>query len=658
MTSILTDSVALPPAGPSCKPGGWLRSVRTALTSTSAVLLAIGILAGQAPAEVVKVGAGSYLIKEGGKTSPIKSPNFKGAAPTTQWFTNLVFQGKNAEREYPHPLAVRPTGSGLQIYYPGTAIKSTPGGIIAQMPKEGDLLLTCSEGGTFSDVQLDAYTDWFIRVAFTTGGKGMQVSYGHGSPFIYAVFDKGGASISGGQIKVWAGTDKDAVLGITVNGKNHYALFGPSGSTWTGLDTGKLVNQPNGKAYFALALLPDATPETLNLFKKYAYTHVTDTKVAWKFEPEIGAMKVTYTFTTKPYEGTETGTLTALYPHQWKHTTDKLTNLTKLTYDSVRGTMKVATGPSFTTVTPIQGVLPMLPPQGIQDKARMAGYIKQSMPGGGGFGDTYSEGKNLGKWASTGEIAELLGDKPAQQQVEKELKRRLETWFTATPDKGSAVFTYNPTWGILVGQKGSYGSDWPFNDHHFHYGYFLRAAAEVARCDPAWAAEDKWGGMVKMIIRDIANPDREDKMFPFMRCFDRYAGHSWASGDAGFSDGNNQESSSESMNAWYGMTMWGAATGDTAMRDLGLYLYTTEMTAILEYWFDMEGTNFPKDFPQVGLGMCWGGKGAWGTWFSGNPDCIYGINFLPYTPGSIYLVRYPEYIKRAYPSISEDSQGR
>ena len=31
----------------------------------------------------------------------------------------------------------------------------------------------------------------------------------------------------------------------------------------------------------------------------------------------------------------------------------------------------------------------------------------------------------------------------------------------------------------------------------------------------------------------------------------------------------------------------------------------------------------------MGLGMVWGGKGAFGTWFSGDPDCIYGINFLP-----------------------------
>jgi endoglucanase Acf2 len=313
--------------------------------------------------------------------------------------------------------------------------------------------------------------------------------------------------------------------------------------------------------------------------------------------------------------------------------------------------MKIATGPSFTTLTPIQGILPMLPPQGIQDKARMDGYVKQNLPRGGGFGDTYSEGKTLGKMATISEIAELVGDQDTHTQCISELKRRLENWFSATPGKGSPVFVYLSNWNTLVGQKGSFGSDWPFNDHHFHYGYFIRAAAEVARCDPAWAADDKWGGMVKMIIREVATPDRNDKMFPFIRCFDRYAGHSWASGDSGFSDGNNQESSSESMNAWYGIALWGAATGDTALRDLGLYLYTTEMTAIEEYWFDVGDTNFPKGWGRVGLGMVWGGKGAYGTWFSGDADCIYGINYLPYTPGSVYLIRQQDYIKRASPVI-------
>ena len=217
------------------------------------------------------------------------------------------------------------------------------------------------------------------------------------------------------------------------------------------------------------------------------------------------------------------------------------------------------------------------------------------------------------------------------------------------PDKRKGVFTYNPDWGILVGRPASYGSDWPFNDHHFHYGYFVRAAAEVARVDPAWA--DKWGGMVNVLIRELANPNRDDKMFPFMRCFDRYEGHGWASGNAEFGAGNNEESSSESMNAWYGIAMWGAATGDTATRNLGLYMFTMEMTAIEEYWFDVSGTNFPKEYPHAGVGMVWGTGGGWGTWFSGDPDCIHGIQYLPYTPGSVYLIRYPDYIKRAWPTI-------
>ena len=86
-------------------------------------------------------------------------------------------------------------------------------------------------------------------------------------------------------------------------------------------------------------------------------------------------------------------------------------------------------------------------------------------------------------------------------------------------------------------------------------------------------------------------------MFPYIRCFDKYAGHSWASGDANFADGNNQESSSESLNAWYGMMLWGEATGDKTVRDTGLSLFNTERTAVEEYWFDVSDTNFPKEFP-------------------------------------------------------------
>ena len=75
------------------------------------------------------------------------------------------------------------------------------------------------------------------------------------------------------------------------------------------------------------------------------------------------------------------------------------------------------------------------------------------------------------------------------------------------------------------------------------------------------------------------------------------------------------------------------------------------MTSIEESWFDVSATNWPKSYPHQGVGMVWGNGAGWGTWFSGDPDCIHGIQYLPYTPGSVYLIRYPDYIKRAWPTI-------
>lgn len=100
--------------------------------------------------------------------------------------------------------------------------------------------------------------------------------------------------------------------------------------------------------------------------------------------------------------------------------------------------------------------------------------------------------------------------------------------------------------------------------------------------DPQWAKE--WGGMVYEMIGDIANVNRDGKgynansptKYPFLRNFDIYEGHSWASGvsnyeydengelvdkKGGLSGGNNQESSSEAINAWASLILWGEAVG-------------------------------------------------------------------------------------------------
>ena len=55
----------------------------------------------------------------------------------------------------------------------------------------------------------------------------------------------------------------------------------------------------------------------------------------------------------------------------------------------------------------------------------------------------------------------------------------------------------------------------------------------------------------------------------------------------GLSGGNNQESSSESVNAWSSLILWGEAVGDERIRDLGIYMYTTEIAAIEDYYYDV-----------------------------------------------------------------------
>ncbi|KPC73414.1 hypothetical protein ADL35_27615, partial [Streptomyces sp. NRRL WC-3753] len=97
------------------------------------------------------------------------------------------------------------------------------------------------------------------------------------------------------------------------------------------------------------------------------------------------------------------------------------------------------------------------------------------------------------------------------------LQDRLEEWFTAG---GASEFSYDTEWKTLTGYPASYGSDSELNDHHFHYGYYVYAAAIVAQYDAGWAADSAWGGMVKTLIRDTANPSRTDTAFPFLRGFD------------------------------------------------------------------------------------------------------------------------------------------
>ncbi|WP_128984776.1 glycosyl hydrolase [Streptomyces roseicoloratus] len=621
----------------------------------------LGPAAAPAAAATVPVGAGSYsdtrppgtsgpTTNTGTPVTPKVTPAAQGKpVPTNDWWSSLAFQryGDNpySTPMYGHPLTYQATSGGLDIGYP-TSPSIVGDGRQYEFAHKRDLTLGLT-GLNAPDTKADAWSDWTVTPYWSDGARTLRTTIGHGSPFVYAQGSGGNAQITtAGTPTVFA--DQGNVLGITVAG-HHYALFAPTGTDWnvngTTISTGL-----GGKNYFSVAVLPST--DALATFKKYAFSFVTGSRVDWSTSG--GSVRATYTLTTEAKEGTERGTLQALYRHQWLHTTDALT---PYTYVSPRGTMKVRESASFTTVQKAAPVLPGLPRAGAVDtatlRARLNEVANASDPFSGAV-DTYWTGKALGKLAQLVPLADQIGETAIRDRLLTLMKGRLQDWFTAG---GANEFSYDPTWKTLTGYPASYGSDSELNDHHFHYGYYVYAAAIVAQYDQAWAADSAWGGMVKTLVRDTANPARTDGAFPFLRGFDVYAGHSWASGHQGFAAGNNQESSSESTNLSAALVLWGSATGDNALRDLGSYLLATEGEAIAQYWFDADQQVFPASFGHDTAGMVWGSGAAYATWWTANPEEIHGINVLPVTGGSLQLGGHKEAIRRNIAEMERENGG-
>ncbi len=458
------------------------------------------------------------------------------------------------------------------------------------------------------------------------------------------------------------GAQDGRVAVVTVAGRP-YGIFAPTGATWEWAQPTELVLRlPATARYFSVAGLPDASEATVAEFAEVAYAFPTDTRVEWAYDERASKVRSTFRVETVAKEGTNLTTLMGLYPHHWSGMASPPAS--KHGYDSVRGRIRLIAGNSFTVERTFRGVVPVW--GGLQDSASKedvtsllvgdlakSGQLFTKMGRG-----TYWVGKGLGALAQLMSVAEAEGETKARDKLLDTLKSRFESWFSG---RGSTYFVEDARIGSFLGVPQEYNSITDMNDHHFHYGYWVMAAAHVALRDPDWASPEKWGGMVGKIIADIATDERGRADFPFIRNFDPYEGHSWASGDANFDDGNNQESSSEAVNAWAGLVFWGEATGNSRLRDLGVYLLTSEIASVNQYWFDLDRQVLDPEYGKPFASMVFGGKYAYNTWWTQEPRQILGINMLPITTASTYLGADPAYVRRlveALPAEVRAYRGR
>ncbi|MGC4768357.1 glycosyl hydrolase [Micromonospora sp. DT44] len=654
---------------------------RWALAAATALALVVGGLTIPVTraAEAAGVGAGSYTTTPVGalptgcgqmSSNPRQFATANapaGAVPTNDWWSSLLW--KRTDCAFSEPLHAHPTSydtftDGLGFSANSTpAISGTATGVGEyHYPYVQDIRVGVA-GLAAPQVKVDGWTDWTVSPYWSDGARTLRATIGHGLPFAYFQATGGDAVIgTSGTPEVWS--NSGTTIGFRVNGHD-YVAYAPSGASWT-VSGGRISSTLAGRGYFSVALLPPTASaseraDLATTYGRYAHAHVTGTRVSYSYDPSTNGLSTTYAFTTTAREGSATQTVVSLYPHQWK----SLAGSTPITptYPSARGRIKVLTGISqFRTAMTFQGVLPELPAVGDgsgSDLSTLTGHLAaaRSNPMDQRGNDTYWTGKGLGRAARIAEIADLVNDTTTRDSALNAIRSTLTDWLTASTGKTSKLFYYDANWGTLIGYPASYGSDQELNDHHFHYGYYIAAAATLAKFDPTWAASSRYGGMVDLLIRDANNYRRDDTRFPYLRDFDIYAGHDWASGHGSFGSGNNQESSSEGMNFANALIQWGQVTGDTAVRDAGIFLYTTQAAAIQEYWFDVSDQNFPAAFGHSTVGMVWGDGGAYATWFSGEPEMIQGINLLPVTGGHLYLGANPAYVRTNYAELVRNNGG-
>jgi endo-1,3(4)-beta-glucanase len=222
---------------------------------------------------------------------------------------------------------------------------------------------------------------------------------------------------------------------------------------------------------------------------------------------------------------------------------------------------------------------------------------------------------------------------------------------------------HETAWGGIVSSAsyttGDPGADFGntyYNDHHFHYGYFIYTAAVIGYLDPTWLADNK--DYVNSLVRDIANPSTEDNYFPVSRMFDWYHGHSWAHGLYETFDGKDEESSSEDSMSAYAIKMWGRTIGDANMEARGNLQLAITARALQSYFlYTSSNTIEPANFIGNKVsGILFENKIDHTTYFGTNIEYIEGIHMLPLLPSST-LTRTQEFVSEEWNTYFDNGRA-
>lgn len=614
---------------------GTSNTATATITATTAAAPTTGLRA------AISTAAPSYANAVSAFGPDSTKHSLSGALPTNAWFENfMVGSGHEAINIFPYE--VKSTVQGLDMCVP--PLNTTfPNSVLATMLQTFSFqsIGTNGQPQPTTTQKLTSFSDLGCKMTWTASGGSMNadivrgmgmvsMNYTNLRPYVYtqnAILSVNGTAVGD------AGTFTGTKFKFALNNGQTWIMYTTSSVTFTMSLSSKLVFAANFSGTIRLAILPTGATES-------------------SLDSSVGAVPTGGSVTlsmanntaTQTFSFTKTGTgnlLMYALPHH-QRILSGATYLSTYKLRTLRGEMIAVSGDTWTLQVPMPSV-GWNPKNPIQSGKLAA--VQSALTADASFvphmNDPYFGGKQGAKAAHLALIADQVGNTGVRDTLVGRLRTWLNTYLGGT---AATKLFYDTAWGGVVSEKGltDQGADFGngmYNDHHFHYGYVIYAAAVMAKFDPSWATTAN-KAKINDLIRDIANPSNTDTYFTQMRHWDWYEGHSWAAGHFEFGDNRNSESTSEGVNAYYGIHLWGVATANTQLTNLGRFLMASEILTAQVYWqVKQSDTIYPEPFKKFGVvGIVWSNKVDHATWFGAQQEYINGIQMIPTNPTTEALV--------------------
>ena len=621
-----------------------------------------------------------------------KTPQKAGAAlqkhtMTHRWWGSIPFIGEmktgdpnGAGYITPDPFLARLSERGARLLASPSGLKSDAFGFGYSVPdpfsEVFDGIAIANTAHSNMNVMLLDYSDGAVTAGWFDGDVAvMTATFVYGSPYVFFEVLSGSAQLktlraNSGEKGLWYQSGNSLGVWTNVAGNlSHFLVIGDIGTTFRNVESDVIDIAASGGS-FTVAWAPDEDETFRDTLISYARNVIDAVNIDFHVEQQTSSVRVSHQYVDS--NGELVRTLAGLMPLHWKRTQLDETQVAGTTR-SARGVMKFLPLTNFDYLLHSVGVLPAMPLMpGSLDTNHLAGLIEDYISAGPTFWnnaeDTYWAGKSLARTAEVLALASQLGMTDEAGLLHDWLKSELADWLSAEKDGAlddGNYFVYDDDWDTLLGMEESFGSHQQLNDHHFHYGYFIRVAAEICRTEKSFCSAEQYGPMLELLIRDYAG-GRSDPLFPYVRNFDPANGFSWASGHANFVRGNNNESTSEAANAYGAMVLYGLVTDDDDIANRGIYLHASTSAAYWEYWNDIDGyrevhaesRNFPAGYSRITTSIIWGDGSAFATWFSGAFAHILGIQGLPSNPLIMHVGLHADYLEDYVAlGLSESTNG-